>query len=136
MGLLIDTSALIAIERGMAAWDEALSALGAEPVALPAIAYAELLAGVRLADSPARAASRQAKIDALLSRVPVLEFGREAAERWADLFAALQRGGKLIPSNDLIVAAAALHLGFGVLVGPVGEEHFRRVPGLRLEVLG
>ena len=33
----------------------------------------------------------------------------------------------LIPSNDLAVAATAQHLGFGVLVGPLDEHHFRRV---------
>jgi len=42
----------------------------------------------------------------------------------------------VIPSNDLCVAATALHLDFGVLVGPREEGRFRRVPVLRVEVLG
>jgi len=33
------------------------------------------------------------------------------------------------------VAATALHLNFGVLVGPRDEAHFREVPGLRVELL-
>jgi predicted nucleic acid-binding protein len=41
----------------------------------------------------------------------------------------------MIPSNDLAVAATALHLDFGVLVGPKDERHFRRVPQLRCERL-
>ena len=57
------------------------------------------------------------------------------AERWAELFATLSRRGRLIPANDLAVAATALHLGFGVLVGPQDEAHFRSVPGLRVERL-
>jgi len=57
----------------------------------------------------------------------------ETAERWADLFATLQRAGSLIPANDLTVAATALQVGFGVLVGPRDEAHFRRVPLLRVE---
>jgi hypothetical protein len=32
-------------------------------------------------------------------------------------------------------AATALHLGFGVVVGPLDEAHFRSVPGLRVERL-
>jgi predicted nucleic acid-binding protein len=48
---------------------------------LPAIVYAELLVGVRLADTPTRAASRRAKIGALLTRVPIVPFGPEIAER-------------------------------------------------------
>jgi len=51
------------------------------------------------------------------------------------LYARLSRRGRLIPSNDLAVAATALDLGFGVLVGPTGEAHFRAVPGLRVVVL-
>ena len=60
MGLVVDTSAVVAIERGQLGLDEALSAVGDEAVALPAIVYAELLAGVRLADTAARAAARRA----------------------------------------------------------------------------
>ena len=107
-----------------------------ERAAVPSIVYAELLVGVRLADTPELAASRQKKIDALVGRIPVIEFGIEAAGRWAIVFADLHRAGALIPSNDLAVAAIALQLGFGVLVGPNGEAHFRRVEGLRVEVLG
>ncbi|MCH7716629.1 MAG: PIN domain-containing protein [Gemmatimonadetes bacterium] len=132
MGLLIDTSAVVALERGASSWEDALSE---EPVAVPAIVYAELLVGVRLADTPERAASRQKKIDALIARAPVIEFGSEAAERWAHVFADLRRAGTVIPSNDLVVAATALNVGFGVLVGPGDEGHFRSVQGLRVEVL-
>jgi len=74
VGLVIDTSAFVAVERSGIVWGEALSAIGDEPTALPAIVYAELLAGVRLAESAARAASRRSKIDALISRVPIVEF--------------------------------------------------------------
>ena len=133
MGLLIDTSAVVALERGASSWEESLSD---EPVAVPSIVYAELLVGVRLADTPERAASRQKKIDALIARAPVIEFGSEAAEQWAHVFASLRRAGRLIPSNDLVVAATALNIGFGVLVGPSDEDHFRSVQGLRVEVLG
>lgn len=134
MGLVIDTSALVALERGgrPGGWSESLSA---EPVAIPAIVYAELLAGVELADTPARAASRQAKISALVARAPVVEFDKEIAARWARLFATLHEEGTMIPSNDLAAAATALHLDFGVLVGPQDERHFRRVPDLRVVAL-
>jgi hypothetical protein len=36
----------------------------------------------------------------------------------------------MIPANDLAVAATAVHLEFGVLVGPKDEEHYRRIPAL------
>jgi predicted nucleic acid-binding protein len=75
VGLVIDTSALVAIERASASWEAALSTLGDEPPVLPAIVCAELLAGVHLARSAVRAANRRAKIHALLAKVPVVDFG-------------------------------------------------------------
>ena len=130
---MIDTSALVSLERAATPWGEGLP--HDEPAALPAIVYAELLVGVRLADHQRRAHARRAKIDALVAAIPVVPFGATVAERWADLFAALSRDGRLIHANDLAVAATAQELGFGVLVGPRDEGHFRQVPGLRVVVL-
>lgn len=134
MGLVVDTSALVSLERAEVGWDRLLDERGDEVVALPAIVLAELLVGVRLAGQGRRSDGKRAKIDALVERIPLISFGREIAERWADLFAELSRGGRLIPANDLAVAATALHLGFGVLVGDRDEDHFRRIGGLRVEV--
>lgn len=132
MGLVLDTSALIAFERTGEDWEAHLGEIGGEQAVVPAIVYAELLVGVRLADTRARASSRRARIEALVSRLSVVEFDRAIAERWADLFATLTRTGKMIPANDLAIAATALHLDFGVLLGPRGEGHYETVPGLRL----
>ena len=65
--------------------------------------------------------------------VGIIDFDSNIAERWAELFAQLSKRGRLIPSNDLAVAATARQLGYGVLVGPKDEAHFRRIPGLRVE---
>lgn len=135
MGLVVDTSALVVVERSAAGWEGMVSAIADETAVLPAIVYAELLVGVHLAESPPVAARRRSKIDALVARVPIVEFDPEIARHWADLFAILHRKGRLIPANDLAVAATALHLNFGVLVGPRDEVHFRAVPGLRVELL-
>ena len=135
MGFVIDTSALVAAERAGASWERALAGIGDEAVAVPAVVYAELLVGVELAEAPPRAANRRARIEALVSRVPVVEFGAGAAGHWAGLFASLSRAGRLIPANDLIVAATARFLEYGVLVGPRDEAHFRVIPGLRVEAL-
>lgn len=135
MGLVIDTSALIALERAGQDWASRLTPFADEPVAIPAIVYAELLVGVALAGSGKRAATRRAKIDALARAVGIIEFGEAIAAQWAELFAMLSRAGQLIPSNDLSVAATARQLGFGVLVGPSDEVHFRKVPQLRVELL-
>ena len=134
MGLVIDTSALISFERANASWDRLFDERGDEVVALPAIVLAELLVGVRLVERGRLGDRKRSSIDALLARVPLVHFDRDVAERWAEVFAELSRRGELIPANDLQVAATAVHLGFGVLVGDQDEVHFRRVADLRVEV--
>ena len=134
MGVVVDTSALIAFERVQSGWERLFERVGDEALALPAVVLAEILVGVRLARGR-RADLKRASVDALVQRVQLVPFGREVAERWAELFARLRRRGELIPSNDLVVAATAVHLDFGVLVGDRGEAHFRRIPGLRVETL-
>jgi predicted nucleic acid-binding protein len=136
VGLVLDTSALIAVERSKVSLEQALGERAAEPAVIPAIVYAELQVGVLLADTETRTLGRRARIDAIVSRCPVVDFDRAVAERWAALFTELSRSGRLIPANDLAVAATARHLDYDLLIGPDGEEHFARVEGLRCWVVG
>jgi predicted nucleic acid-binding protein len=135
MGLILDTSAIVAWERALDA-DRAVSLAGDEELVLPAVVWAEALAGVRLADSAARAARRMARLEALRRLMGVEPFTAETAEHHADIFAELSQGGMMIPQNDIAVAATARCLGFGVLVGSKDEAHFRRIAGLEVRVLG
>lgn len=64
MGLILDTSALVAWERAQNA-GLTLALDDAEELVMPAVVWAEALAGVRLANSAARAARRMARLEAL-----------------------------------------------------------------------
>ena len=128
MGLVIDTSALVSFERAHGDWERLIAESGSGGVALPAIVLAELLVGVQLTGRG------RAKVESLLSRVVLIDFGHEIAEVWAKLLVDLRRVGHMIPPNDLQVAATAVHLGYGVLVGDRDEAHFRQIEGLRVEV--
>ena len=55
---------------------------------------------------------------------------------YANLALELRKLGSPIASNDMIVAATALHFGHDVLVGRSDEAHFRVVPRLAVVVLG
>ncbi|MFM7181193.1 MAG: type II toxin-antitoxin system VapC family toxin [Verrucomicrobiales bacterium] len=134
MGLILDTSALIAWERAHHA-GRVVDLGDDEELVLPAIVWAEALTGVRLADSAARAARRLAWLEALRRVMGIEPFTAEIAEHHADIFAELTQTGNLIPSNDITVAATARCLGFGVLVGPNDESHFRRINGLGVRVI-
>ena len=133
MGIVLDTSALIELERSLGG--ESPPSFRDETAVIPAIVWAEALIGARLADSPARSARRRAHLEALRGQAEIEPFSPEAAEHYADIYAELSRLGALIPQNDIAVAATARLLGLGVLVGPRDEEHFRRVPGLVVHVI-
>ncbi len=134
MGLILDTSAVVAWERALGS-GRALRLAEDVELALPAIVWAEALTGVRMADSAPRAARRLARLEAIRAVAGIEPFTPAVAEHYADIFAELSRRGTLIPQNDIAVAATARLLGFGVLVGPRDEEHFRLVEGLEVQVL-
>ena len=142
MGVVVDTSALIALERRSRSakpsgdeWEDLLGEVAAEPVAFPAIVIAEALVGVHLADTLTRATARRNRITDLAARFPVVPFDLSIAEVWSQLFATLAKAGQTIPANDLAVAATAVYLGFSVLAGPDDEKHFRRIAGLGVKIL-
>ncbi|MCB1092382.1 MAG: type II toxin-antitoxin system VapC family toxin [Verrucomicrobiae bacterium] len=134
MGLILDTSAIIAWERAWHAGRE-IALDRDEELVLPAIVWAEALAGVRLADTAMRAAKRLARLETLRRLTGIEPFTAEIAEHHADIFAELSLAGTMIPQNDIAVAATARRLDFGVLVGPNDEEHFKRIAGLKVRVL-
>jgi len=135
MGLILDTSALIAWERAHGLGEDLLLA-DDEELIMPAVVWAEALAGVRLADSAMRAARRMARLEAMRKITGIEPFTAVTAEYHADIFAELTAQGMMIPQNDIAVAATARSLGCGVLVGPKDEAHFRRVQGLEVRVVG
>jgi len=134
MGLILDTSALIAWERAAHAGRH-IHLDDGEELVLPAIVWAEALAGVRLADTATRAVRRPARLEALRRVVGIEPFTAETAEHHADIFSELTRQGTMIPQNDIAVAATARSLQFGVLVGPNDEAHFHRIAGIEVRVL-
>jgi tRNA(fMet)-specific endonuclease VapC len=134
MGLILDTSALVAWERARNS-GQTVTLDESEELVMPAVVWAEALAGVRLADSAARAARRMAWLETLRRVMGVEPFTAETAEHHADIFAELTQNGTMIPQNDIAVAATARCLGCGVLVGPRDEAHFRRIAGLDVRLL-
>lgn len=134
MGLILDTSALVAIERSFAS-TENVKLDPDEVYALPAVVWAEALIGVRMAADATLASRRLARLEAIRRLTGVEDFTDVIAEHYADIFTELRKSGSLIPQNDIAVAATARFMKFRVLVGPQDEPHFRKVPGLDVKVL-
>lgn len=132
MGFLIDTSVLIATEREHFSLAELAAHLGEEPLALAAISASELIHGVYRATATATRERRQQFVEYILDLFPVIPFDLEAARVHAALWAKLQDGGQMIGAHDLLIAATARSLDYGLITLNVDE--FQRVP--ELKVLG
>ena len=133
MGLLIDSSVLIAVERGqLRADDVAGAARPDEPVAIAAITVSELLHGVqRLAG--ARRIRTERIVTGWLSELPVIPFDIEVAKVHATLAAQHRRRGRPVGSHDLMIAATAVHLDYRVATRD--RRSFARIDGLAVEYL-
>ena len=131
MGLILDTSVLIAAERARLDLPRLFAAHAEEPFALAAITASELLHGVERAESGPRRRERSAFVEAMLAELDVIDFDLLVARRHADLWAELERLGRRIGPHDLQIAATALQLDYGLVT--LNPAEFRQVPGLRLE---
>lgn len=115
MGLLIDTDVLIMAERGGASGGVDFARWGQHGDAyLSAITASELLVGVHRADTAARRARREAFVEAILSAIPVLEFGLGVARVHARLVASLP-ANVTVAAHDAMIGATALYYGCAVL---------------------
>lgn len=91
------------------------------------IVVAELRYGI------ARNRSRRlaAQLDAILKGLDVVAFEAPADVTYADLRARLERAGRTIGANDMLIAAHALALDLTLVTA--NEREFSRIPNLRIE---
>jgi tRNA(fMet)-specific endonuclease VapC len=127
---MLDSSVLIAAERGGIRLEPFLNSLGDAPVGIAAVTASELLHGCHRAADPGTRARRFAFVEALLARVPVLPFGLAEARRHAELWAHLAREGTMIGAHDLLIGATALAHGHSLAT--LNTKEFGRVAGLRI----
>ena len=130
MGVILDTSVLIAAERRTLSMPRLLDDQAVDLVGIAATTVSELLQGsLRTARADLRL-RRAAFVDAITSHLPVLPFGTKEARRHADLWAHLLNQGEMIGLHDLLIAATALANGHAVAT--LRRRDFERIPGLRL----
>jgi predicted nucleic acid-binding protein len=125
---LIDSSVLIAVERGELDLEQKLSEAVTTELALASITASELLHGVHRAEREARRSLREAWVETLLSNFPVLSFDLLAARIHARLSAELASKGEPVGAHDLVIAATALSRGLDVITRD--QRSFPRIRGL------
>lgn len=131
MGTLVDTSVLIAAQRGEIDFDALLAAQGNQDIAIATICASELMHGPhRLKNAVARSRAERA-IETLLACFSIVDFDLEIARLHARLGADLAAKGTPIGAHDLIVAATALSLDYRIAMRD--RRSFPKIPGLEVD---
>jgi len=123
---VLDTDHCIEILRGRLDVTDRISP--AMPLFVTAIGAGELYYGAHKSDRPEY---HLRQLAALLQGVTILPFDAQAARIYGRVRADLSRKGEFIGQADLQIASIVLRHDF-VLVTH-NQEHFRRVPGLKLD---
>jgi tRNA(fMet)-specific endonuclease VapC len=128
MTYLLDTDTCVFWLRGKPSVREHLQAVGPEAVAVSIVTLAELRYGAECSD---RVAGNHSAIDDFIAPLRIMDVDTRTARAFGEIKAKLRRSGSLIEDLDLVVAAT-VHTHDLILVTN-NQDHFGRVPGLRLE---
>lgn len=137
MGTIVDTSVLIAIERGQldaaaitaaSRKDQAGDGGADEEIAIAAITASELLHGVHRMKSAVARARASRFVEAVLDSLRVVPFDIDVARVHAELDAELSAAGTPIGDADLMIAATAVWLDYRIATRDL--RSFPRIKGL------
>lgn len=133
MGVIIDTSVIIALERQSLEPQAIIAGREGEPFGICVVTAAELLHGVHRARPLERKIKREAFVEKVIAQFTSYPFDMAAARIYAKLWADLASKGKIVGAHDLLIAATAISLGYEVLT--TNERDFGRIHGLTYTVL-
>jgi tRNA(fMet)-specific endonuclease VapC len=105
-----------------------LAAHSPDEVCVSSVVVAELRYG---ADKSARPRENHARIDLFVHELRCLDFDLGAAAAYGRIRSELERGGRPIGPNDMLIAAQALSRDLILVTDNLRE--FSRIKGLRLE---
>lgn len=121
MGVIFDTSVLVALERGSHGLEKLAAGREREPFGISVVTVSELLHGVHRADSEKRRLARGAFVEKIIQTFPLYPFDLNTARIYAKLWANLAKKGVAIGAHDLMIAATAIALGFSVATADVRD---------------
>lgn len=132
MGIILDSSILIAAERGSESVLQILkrvrAAHGEAEFGISAVTVVELAHGIYRAKTAADRIRRQAFTDELCRDLTVHAVTLEVAQLAGQIEGERANEGISIAFEDLLIGATALHLRYAVAT--LNDRHFRLIPGL------
>ena len=133
MAALIDSSVLIAVERGDLSADAIATGYAEDDVAVSAVTASELLHGIHRARTPSQRHRRQAFVEGLLAQFPVVDFDLTVARVHASLWADLAKRGVAVGERDLMIGATAIAKDYTLVTRD--QRSFSKIPGLSVQLL-
>lgn len=137
LGLVLDSSTVIGAERKRQTVPDLIEtiflAYGPLDLSLSPITVAELVHGIYRSKTSEAGQRRRQYIEELVSLVPVHPVTNRTAWLVGQIEGQEAAKGNVVPFNDLMIAAAAIEQGYGVLTGNV--RHFEKVPNLTVVTL-
>jgi predicted nucleic acid-binding protein len=134
VGVVLDSSVLIAAERRKLTAAQAIENVGKKigevPVVLSAMTVAEIGHGIYRANTADIRQRRRMFLDDLKATVPVYPLTVATAEIVARIGGELASAGINLPLGDLLIGACALELGYAI--GTSNSRDFNRIPGVQL----
>lgn len=132
MGLILDTSVLIAGERRGQAVEDVLRHIcalhGSTDVAHSAVTVVELTHGIYRADTEAGRERRRIFVEGVFHALVVYPLSVNIAQLAGKIEGEQAARGITIAFEDLVIGATALHLGFDVAT--LNAKHFQAISGL------
>lgn len=130
MATLIDTSVIIAVERGQLDAGHLRGEADDEAVAIAAITASELLHGVHRLTGAVAKTRAERFVEQLLGAMPVIAFDLDIARVHARLDAELSAKGAAVSDADLMIAATAVWLDYRIATRDL--RSFPKIAGLDL----
>tara|TARA_B100000315_G_C14538337_1_gene569558 strand:+ start:412 stop:819 length:408 start_codon:yes stop_codon:yes gene_type:complete len=131
VGLIIDTSILISIERSSLNIDKLIEGREDEAFGISAISVSELLHGVHRADSQKRRLKREAYVEKIIELMFIYPFDLTVSRIYARIWADLAKKNVRIGAHDLIIASTAISLGFSVATYDLRD--YKKIKSLTIE---
>jgi tRNA(fMet)-specific endonuclease VapC len=131
--LLLDTSILVVAERERLPVEVVAEPTPDARLAMSVITVAELLYGLRRAQTERQRQSRTKFIDDALARLLALPVDLPVARQLSEIWTDLAGRGEVIGPFDLVIAATAL--AYRAPLVTLNAREFRRVKGLAIHAL-
>ena len=134
LGLILDSSVIIAAERKRQTVEEFLTSIGRTfgeiEIAMSAVLLAELVHGVARANTPEVRTARRAFRNELKKHVPVHPITDSTAEIAGQISGEQAAKGITLPADDLLIGASAIEQGYAVAT--LNTRHFQMIPKLKV----